>query len=190
MRGQLPPLLTLQNGIGNEEALARGVRRGADDCRRDRHAGVRARGRARCRCTGRGTGRGWRRSGRAAAAPGRAVRSDAGFTVDTFADYRRLKWSKLLMNLLANAQCAILDWTPAQVMADPTAARLEARAWQEAFAVMAASVDPAGRDGRLSAPPVGARRPAAAGRLAGARAAPIRIRRARQQDAVAARRVG
>ncbi len=55
-----------------------------------------------------------------------------------FTDYRRLKWSKLLMNLLANAQCAILDWTPAQVMADPTASRLEALAWQEAFAVMAA----------------------------------------------------
>jgi 2-dehydropantoate 2-reductase len=63
---------------------------------------------------------------------------DAGFTTDLFADYRSLKWSKLLMNLLANAQCAILDWTPAQVMADPTASRLEALAWQEAFAVMAA----------------------------------------------------
>ena len=63
---------------------------------------------------------------------------DAGFTVDLFADYRSLKWSKLLMNLLANAQCAILDWTPAQVMADPIASRLEALAWQEAFAVMAA----------------------------------------------------
>ena len=58
--------------------------------------------------------------------------------LDLFADYRSLKWSKLLMNLLANAQCAILDWTPAQVMADPTASRLEALAWQEAFAVMAA----------------------------------------------------
>ena len=58
--------------------------------------------------------------------------------MDIFADYRRLKWSKLLLNLLANAQCAILDWTPAQVMADPAASRLEALAWQEAFAVMAA----------------------------------------------------
>ena len=63
---------------------------------------------------------------------------DAGFTVDLFTDYRSLKWSKLLMNLLANAQSAILDWTPAQVMADPVASQLEALAWQEAFAVMAA----------------------------------------------------
>ena len=58
--------------------------------------------------------------------------------MDRFADYRSLKWSKLLMNLLANAQCAILDWTPAQVMSDPVASQLEALAWQEAFAVMAA----------------------------------------------------
>ena len=41
------------------------------------------------------------------------------------------------MNILANASCAILDWTPAHVMADPVASRLEARAWQEALAVMA-----------------------------------------------------
>ncbi|MCX7707109.1 MAG: hypothetical protein N2204_03775, partial [Anaerolineae bacterium] len=63
---------------------------------------------------------------------------DAGFHVDIFDDHRRLKWTKLLLNLPANAQCAILDWTPAQVMADPIAARLEALAWQEALAVMAA----------------------------------------------------
>ncbi len=63
---------------------------------------------------------------------------DAGFRTEIFTDHRRLKWTKLLLNLPANAQCAILDWTPAQVMADPVAARLEALAWQEALAVMAA----------------------------------------------------
>ncbi len=57
--------------------------------------------------------------------------------MQVFADYRALKWTKLLLNLPANAQCAILDRTPAQVMADPIAARLEARAWQETLAVMA-----------------------------------------------------
>lgn len=61
----------------------------------------------------------------------------AGLSVDRFDDYRRLKWSKLLLNLPANALCAILDWTPAQCMAYPTTAELEARAWQEAFRSMA-----------------------------------------------------
>jgi 2-dehydropantoate 2-reductase len=55
-----------------------------------------------------------------------------------YSDYRRLKWSKLLLNLPANATCAILNWTPARCMADQVTATLEARAWQEAFRVMAA----------------------------------------------------
>ncbi len=63
--------------------------------------------------------------------------AEAGFDVKTYPDYRGLKWTKLLMNLLANAASAILDWTPAEVMACPLTARLEARAWQEAIAVMA-----------------------------------------------------
>jgi len=136
--GHVPPLLTLQNGVGNEEALveAFGAGRiisGAIDTpvsvpapgqvqvHRERFkAGVAPVGEA------------------APVAAAAGLLRDAGFTLDAFADYRRLKWSKLLMNLLANAQCAILDWTPAQVMADPIASRLEALAWQEAFAVMAA----------------------------------------------------
>ena len=133
-----PSLLTLQNGVGNEESLAEafGVDRivsGAIDTpvsvpapgqvqvHRERFkAGVAPVGKV------------------APGAAAAALLRDAGFTVNVFSDYRRLKWSKLLMNLLANAQCAILDWTPAQVMADPVASRLEALAWREAFAVMAA----------------------------------------------------
>jgi 2-dehydropantoate 2-reductase len=53
-------------------------------------------------------------------------------------DHRRLKWSKLLLNLPANAMCAILDWTPARCISHALIASLEARAWQEAFRVMAA----------------------------------------------------
>ncbi len=34
---------------------------------------------------------------------------DAGIRADRFDDHRRLKWSKLLLNLPANAPCAILD---------------------------------------------------------------------------------
>lgn len=134
----LPPLLTLQNGVGNEEALAEafGVHRiiaGAIDT----PVSVPAPGRVQIH----------RPRFRAGLAPVdrttpivqvAALLGGAGLKTDVFADYRRLKWTKLLFNLLANASCAILDWTPAQVMADPVAAQLEALAWQEALAVMAA----------------------------------------------------
>jgi 2-dehydropantoate 2-reductase len=131
-----PPILTLQNGVGNEEALAAAfgggrVLSGAIDTpvstpalgrvevHRARYAiGLAAVG------------------GASPVEETAAALAGAGFAVQRFPDYRGLKWTKLLMNILANAQCAILGWTPAQVMADPTAAALEARAWQEAIAVM------------------------------------------------------
>ena len=136
--GHVPPLLSLQNGVGNEEALIEAF--GADRIVSgaiDTPVSVPAPGqvqvhRERFKAGVAPVGPG------APAAQAAGLLRDAGFTVDSFTDYRRLKWSKLLMNLLANAQCAILDWTPAQVMADPTASRLEALAWQEAFAVIAA----------------------------------------------------
>ena len=40
------------------------------------------------------------------------------------------------MNILANAQSAILGYTPAQIFADPRLGNLELRAWREALAVM------------------------------------------------------
>ena len=59
-----------------------------------------------------------------------------GFRVQYVRDYRSLKWTKLLMNMTANAQCALLGWTPRQVFAHPVAGALEVRAWREALAVM------------------------------------------------------
>jgi len=64
-----------------------------------------------------------------------ALRS-AGMQAQRFDDYRSLKWSKLLLNLPANASCAILGRIPAEIMADPRSALLEAIAWQEALRVM------------------------------------------------------
>jgi len=61
-----------------------------------------------------------------------------GFRVQYVADYRALKWTKLLFNITANAQAAILAWTPAQVFAHPPTGALEVRAWREALAVMKA----------------------------------------------------
>ena len=73
---------------------------------------------------------------------------------------------------------------PAQVMADPAAAPLEARAWQEALAVMAAQhIRPVTLAGYPS-PAAGAAGAATAARLAGCRPAPHGLRRPRQQDAV------
>lgn len=133
-----PPLLTLQNGVGNEEALAEtfGAGRivaGAIDTPVSMPAPGQVQvHRARFRA-------GLAPVGEAAPViQAAALLRAAGLRVDLYADHRRLKWTKLLLNLPANAQCAILDWTPAQVMADPVAARLEARAWQEALAVLAA----------------------------------------------------
>lgn len=136
-RAQIPPLVTLQNGVGNEEALAEAF--GAQQIIAgaiDTPVSVPAAGQVQIH-------RSRFRAGLAPvghAAPlnqTAALLRAAGFDVQVFADYRALKWTKLLLNLPANAQCAILDRTPAQVMADPMAARLEARAWQEALAVIA-----------------------------------------------------
>jgi 2-dehydropantoate 2-reductase len=133
-----PPVLSLQNGIGNEEALAEVL--GADRVIAGAietplsapSPGLVVAHRARFRAGLAPVGRGAPVAGAAAALKG------AGLRVDLYQDYRRLKWSKLLLNLPANAACAILDWTPAQLMAHPTTAEFEARAWQEAFRVMAA----------------------------------------------------
>ena len=133
-----PPLLSLQNGVGNEELLAQAfgphrIIAGAIDTPLSLgEQGIVTAHRARYR------------AGLAPVAPAAPVAdaagllAAAGLRVDRFDDYRRLKWSKLLLNLPANAVCAILDWTPARVMAHRATANLEARAWQEAFRVMAA----------------------------------------------------
>ena len=60
----------------------------------------------------------------------------AGFCVQYVDDYRSLKWTKLLLNITANAQSALLGWPPAKVFAHPIAGTLEVRAWREALAVM------------------------------------------------------
>ncbi|MDQ6779977.1 MAG: ketopantoate reductase family protein, partial [Candidatus Eremiobacteraeota bacterium] len=38
-----------------------------------------------------------------------------GLPVRAVSDWRALKWSKLCINILGNAVCAVLDWLPAQV---------------------------------------------------------------------------
>ncbi|MFQ5576117.1 MAG: ketopantoate reductase family protein [Anaerolineae bacterium] len=67
------------------------------------------------------------------------VLQQAGFTVALYADYRSLKWSKLLMNIISNAIPAILDMPPAEALAHPRVFNLELAALRETVAVMRAA---------------------------------------------------
>lgn len=132
----LPPLISLQNGVGNEETLAANLPQASIiagtlttpvEVLEPGHVHVS------------------RPSYWLGLAPGPGAHTldpfiscfeAAGFRVQSWPDYKALKWSKLLMNLLANAQSAILDWTPAQLFAHPLSARIELLAWREAIQAM------------------------------------------------------
>jgi 2-dehydropantoate 2-reductase len=60
----------------------------------------------------------------------------AGMRMATFDDYRALKWSKLLLNIQANAIPAILDMGPGDVFGNADLFSLERRAFLEAWYVM------------------------------------------------------
>jgi 2-dehydropantoate 2-reductase len=60
----------------------------------------------------------------------------AGFLVRHYPHPDRMKWSKLLTNIVSNATSAILGWTAKQVYDHPLTARLEIRALREAVRVM------------------------------------------------------
>jgi 2-dehydropantoate 2-reductase len=66
-----------------------------------------------------------------------AALQSARFETRVYDDWRALKWSKLLLNLIGNATSAILDWPPEQIFSNARLFDLEWRAWQEALAVVA-----------------------------------------------------
>jgi len=53
-------------------------------------------------------------------------------------DYAAMKWSKLLLNMVCNASCALLDMLPAEVVSRQDLYRLEINAVREALRVMRA----------------------------------------------------
>ncbi len=129
-------MLTPQNGIGNEEALAAAF--GADrvvacaltvPVERDSSGAVAA-----------------ANAGGIALAPVGSISHNwlvAAFErtsvpVKVASDYRSLKWSKLALNIVANASCAILDLVPRELVAHDDVFALEIRAIREIRAVMAA----------------------------------------------------
>ncbi|HEY84993.1 MAG TPA: 2-dehydropantoate 2-reductase [Chloroflexi bacterium] len=63
---------------------------------------------------------------------------EAGFIVAEYSDYRSLKWSKLLMNIISNAASAILDMPPGEATAQACIFNLELAAMRETIAVMRA----------------------------------------------------
>ncbi|TAM62068.1 ketopantoate reductase family protein [bacterium] len=126
-------ILSVQNGVGNEEQLAQAF--GADavaagaltvpvqfDGERAHAAG--------------GGGLGIAPVGGGSINWLLATFGAAGLQVRSYADYRALKWSKLLINMMANATCAILDSLPANLVKHPGAFRVEVHALREALRVI------------------------------------------------------
>ena len=62
----------------------------------------------------------------------------AGLQTSAVESYRALKWSKLALNVVANASCAILDVTPERLVQYDDVFTLEVRAIREVRAVMKA----------------------------------------------------
>jgi 2-dehydropantoate 2-reductase len=60
----------------------------------------------------------------------------AGFLVRRYPDPDRMKWSKLLTNIVSNATSAILGWSPKEVYDHPITAKIEIGALREAVQVM------------------------------------------------------
>jgi 2-dehydropantoate 2-reductase len=136
-----PPILTLQNGVGNEELLASGL--GANRVvagaittpvtvvepgyvvaeRSSRHVGVANVAQA---------------TAGDLAAEITSVLASTGFQARQYQDWRSLKWTKLVMNILCNASCALLGWSPAEVWSHEEMAQLEIAAWHEAMTTMQA----------------------------------------------------
>jgi 2-dehydropantoate 2-reductase len=129
-------ILTVQNGLGNEEAFANAF--GADRIAagalttavdRDGSNAVVA------------TDKGGLSFAPVGTIPHNwliASMEGTGLEVRAAGDWRALKWSKLCINLLGNGVCAALDWTPAQVYADATAFAVERACLLEAVAAMRA----------------------------------------------------
>lgn len=128
-------IMTVQNGLGNEEALAKAfgeqrIAAGALTTAVERHgADVVA-----------------ARSGGLAFAPVGvtphnwliAAFAGTGMRVAAAGDWQSLKWSKLCINLIANGVCAALDEMPDRVYAEPLAFAIERSCLVEAFQTMRA----------------------------------------------------
>jgi 2-dehydropantoate 2-reductase len=128
-----PPVLCLQNGVDNEPILAAALgqekvipgtvtssisRRGVGDILLERLRGVGI------------------SAAHNHAVTFAAAMTEAGLNPRLYPNPGAMKWSKLLTNLLTNASAAILDMTPAEVLAIPDLFNLEILQLREALKVM------------------------------------------------------
>lgn len=169
-------IVTPQNGVGNEEQLAAAF--GAENVvaaaltvpvERDASGkGVAAKGGGIAFApVGTGSAHNWIL----------AAFGATGLPTQAVENYRALKWSKLALNVVANASCAILDITPEQLVREDAVFAWEIRAMREVKAVMRAlrvgAIDlpryPVRALQRVCALPTAAARTLLAPRIAGAR---------------------
>ncbi|HYW55270.1 MAG TPA: ketopantoate reductase C-terminal domain-containing protein [Dongiaceae bacterium] len=130
-------VVTPQNGVGNEEVLAQAF--GADNV-------VSAALTVPVDVDASGKGVAAKGGGIAFAPVGSssahnwllAAFGSTGLPTTAVADYRSLKWSKLALNVVANAACAILDVLPERLVREDAVFRLEIRAIREVRATMKA----------------------------------------------------
>jgi 2-dehydropantoate 2-reductase len=132
------PILSVQNGIGNEEAIAAVA--GPDRT-------IAGSFTISTSLTQAGVVRQNADTGGIAVAPVGDVRAGeraaalfrrAGFHTAFISDYRGMKWSKLLLNMLGNASSAILDIPPETIARDSRLFRIERAAFLEAVQVIRA----------------------------------------------------
>lgn len=134
---ELPPIVTFQNGVGSEEAVA--------DRLPDTPV-VAASITTPVETLETGVVRSVDKGGIAVAPvqgePALEAIADslrhAGFEVAVEDDYRPMIWSKLLLNIIGNATSAILGWPPERIFANRELFNVESAAWEEARTVMRA----------------------------------------------------
>ncbi|HEY2981228.1 MAG TPA: 2-dehydropantoate 2-reductase N-terminal domain-containing protein, partial [Anaerolineales bacterium] len=135
LAGRMPPVLCMSNGVDNEPALASVL--GADKViygALTTPVGRRAKGDIvldKLRGVGIGEGHPLSR-------PLAAAFEAAYLNPRLYRDALSMKWSKLLINLIANPTSAILDMTAAEVFANKNLFELEIRILRECLAVMTA----------------------------------------------------
>jgi len=148
--GAPPPIfLSVQNGVGNEEVLAQ-IAEAAAVVAGSITTPVSVEGPGAIHVDKPRYGLGlapWREV-RAVFDDVCALMELAGFAVQRYHSAASMKWTKLLMNMMGNATCAILDEPPEAIFTDNRMVDLEITAWREALAVMAAShIAPVDLDG-------------------------------------------
>ena len=132
------PILVLQNGVGWEEAVAEVLSEATIlSAVITLSVEVVEPGWVRLATTRGGIGLAPTAPGQSVAELGGVFR-EAGFRISLYRDYQAMKWSKLLLNIMANASPAILDMFPDEVFADSRLFALEQTAFREAVGVMRA----------------------------------------------------